>query len=277
MQEYSTTAPGLSGAVVFFDQFGNLEFEEKTKRMGKTELDEAPTARRSMRPRFFNKAIGFDEFDSVNLGQLDVPVSKTLENLRFAAARRMDDVMIQGFLGTNYTGEDGMTPVEIPDSNIIKSNYVETGSAVESNLTVAKLRGIVQYFMQNDAWNDDMEAAGDKIVVAVAPSQIVSLLREKEVTSYDFNTIKALQAGTVNDFMGLRFLRTNRLPVVDGKRVNLAFIKSRAQFGIWSDYKTKISVRDDMDETLQIRAKFSCGATRLEEKAFLKILCDETK
>jgi len=34
-------------------------------------------------------------------------------------------------------------------------------------------------------------------------------------------------------------------------------------------------VRDDLDEALQIRAKFACGATRLQEEAFVKILCSE--
>ena len=37
----------------------------------------------------------------------------------------------------------------------------------------------------------------------------------------------------------------------------------------------KLSVRDDMEEALQIRAKFACGATRLQEEGFVKILCDE--
>ena len=50
-------------------------------------------------------------------------------------------------------------------------------------------------------------------------------------------------------------------------------MKSRAQFGLWNDFKVKISVRDDLDEALQIRAKFACGATRLEEKGFVKVLC----
>ena len=60
-----------------------------------------------------------------------------------------------------------------------------------------------------------------------------------------------------------------------GVRSCLAWVKSRAQFGIWDDFKVKLSVRDDLDETLQIRAKFACGATRLQEEGFVKILCAE--
>lgn len=69
----------MQGEVKFIDQYGVLDFKEKTTRMGSTALDEAPTLRRSMRPRIFTKAVGFDEFDATKLGDLDLPVSKTLE------------------------------------------------------------------------------------------------------------------------------------------------------------------------------------------------------
>ena len=275
LEKYTTVERGLDGKVVFFDQFGLLDFDEKTERMGKTLLDEAPTMRRSMRPRVFTKAIGYDEFDGNQLGSLDVPVSKTIEGLRSAAGRRMDDVMIASFLGTNYVGEEGVTPVEIPDTQIVPANYVETGTAKDSNLTVAKLRAIVQKFQENEAWGQDSENYGDKLVMAVTSSQIMSLLRETEVSSYDYNSVKALVDGKVSSFMGIEFLRTQRLPLVNGVRTCLAWVKSKAQFGFWSDFKVKLSIRDDMDEALQIRAKFACGATRLQEEGFVKALCKE--
>lgn len=278
LEQYTTYAPKLNGSVVFFDQFGLIDFEEKTSRISKTILDEAPTERRCMRPRMFTKAIGFDEFDGTQMESLDEPLCKTLDNLRSAAARRMDDVMIQGFLGTNYTGEDGLNAVDLSDNQTIKVDYAESGSAAASNLTVAKLRAALQKFQENEAWNDDARDAGDQLVIAVTSSQIMSLLREKEVTSYDFNNLKALVHGEIDTFMGFRFVRTQRLPKdASGKRINLAWVKSKAQFGLWDDFKVKISVRDDMDEALQVRARFACGATRLQEEAFTRILCDETK
>lgn len=104
----------------------------------------------------------------------------------------------------------------------------------------------------------------------------MSLLRETEVSSYDFNNVKALVEGKIDSFMGFKFIRTQRLPKAEnGTRSCLAWVKSKAQFGIWNDFKVKLSVRDDMEEALQIRAKFACGATRLQEEGFVKILCDE--
>ncbi|MFR4436449.1 MAG: phage capsid protein [Akkermansia muciniphila] len=57
--------------------------------------------------------------DATRLGDMDLPVSKTIEGLQAAAGRRMDDVMISGFLDTNYVGEDGMTAVPFKESQQI--------------------------------------------------------------------------------------------------------------------------------------------------------------
>lgn len=97
-----------------------------------------------MRPRTFTKAIGYDEFDATRLGDMDLPVSKTIEGLQAAAGRRMDDVMISGFLDTNYVGEDGMTAVPFKESQQIAVDHVDSGTKSASNLTVTKLRAALQ-------------------------------------------------------------------------------------------------------------------------------------
>ena len=168
LDKYVSVMRDLSGKVVFLDQFGILDFTEKTTRVGQTVLNEAPTTRRSMRPRTFTKAIGYDEFDATRLGDMDLPVSKTIEGLQAAAGRRMDDVMISGFLDTNYVGEDGMTAVPFKESQQIAVDHVDSGTKSTSNLTVAKLRAALQLFEENEAWNQDAPQFGDQLVIAVA-------------------------------------------------------------------------------------------------------------
>lgn len=278
LDKYVTVETGLSGHMVGFDQYGLLNFTEKTTRMGTTTPDEAPTTRRVMFPHIFTKAVGFDEFDAKKLAQIDVPVSKTIEGLRAAAGRSMDTVMLEAFLGDNFTGQNGTEKVSFPESQVIAKNYTDSGSAADSNLTVAKLRQALHMLQMNEAWSEERRAYGDELVLACTSSQINSLLREPEVGSFDYNSVRALVEGKVDTFMGFRIIRTELLPFTadkSGIRTCLAWVKSRAQFGIWDDFKVKISVRDDLDETLQIRAKFACGATRLEENGFVKILCAE--
>lgn len=275
LDRYVTVESGLTGKMVAFDQFGILNFTEKSTRMGATSLDDAPTTRRVMHPHIFTKAVGYDEFDAKKLANLDVPVSKTIEGLRAAAGRCMDKVMIDAFLGTNYTGENGTTAVEFPEEQTIAADYVESGTAAASNLTVAKLRQALTMLQKAEAWSEERRAYGDELVLACSSSQINALLKEPEVTSYEYNTVRALAEGKVDTFLGFRIIRTEQLPVTSKVRSCLAWVKSRAQFGIWDDFKVKLSIRDDMDEALQIRAKFACGATRLQESAFVKILCTE--
>lgn len=278
LDKYVTVEHGLTGKMVTFDQYGLLAFEEKVSRMGQTVLSEAPTLRRVMYPHIYTKAIGFDEFDAKKLANIDVPVSKTIEGLRAAAGRSMDKVMLDAFLGDNYIGENGTMPVAFSENQIVASDYVDSGSAVDSNLTVAKLRKALAMLHKAEAWNEERRAYGDELVLACTGSQIDSLLREPQVSSYDYNTVRALAEGKVDTFLGFRIIRTELLPLdaETGERSCLAWVKSKAQFGIWDDFKVKISVRDDLDEALQIRAKFACGATRLQEEAFVKIQCTES-
>ena len=127
-----------------------------------------------------------------------------------------------------------------------------------------------------EAWNEERRAYGDELVLACTSSQIAALLKEPEVGSFDYNTARALVEGKIDSFLGFRIIRTEQLPLDENdNRICLAWVKSKAQFGLWEDFKVKLSVRDDLDEALQIRAKFACGATRLQEEAFVKIICKE--
>ena len=62
---------------------------------------------------------------------------------------------------------------------------------------MAKLRAALQLFEENEAWNQDAPQFGDQLVIAVTSSQIMNLLRETEVSSYDFNNVKALVEGKI--------------------------------------------------------------------------------
>ncbi len=277
LDKYVTVETGLSGKMVAMDQYGLLSFTEKQSRMQQTTVAEAPTVRRVMYPHIYTKAVGFDEYDAKKLANIDVPVSKTIEGLRAAAGRTMDSVMISEFLGTAHTGETGATTVSFPVDQTIGEDYVESGSAANSNLTLGKLRHALNMLMKAEAWNEERRAYGDELVLACTSSQINALLQQPEVSSYEYNTVRALAEGKLDSFMGFRIIRTEQLPVTNaGIRSCLAWVKSRAAFGIWDDFKVRISVRDDLDETLQVRAKFACGATRLQEEGFVKILCAES-
>jgi hypothetical protein len=141
---------------------------------------------------FDNDEVNFDE-----MKELAVTIAKALQ-------RREDqliiDAMNAGTYSTTPTGAD-------------QGLDIVTGAA---GLTVAKLREI------NERFQDLEIEDGDKFI-AVTAKGLSDLLGTTEVTSSDFNSIKALVQGDLNTFLGLEFVtigtRTEGgLPVVTDQR-----------------------------------------------------------
>src|SRR5690606_14720954 len=89
--------------------------------------------------------------------------------------------------------------LEVPLPNSQK--LVAVDNSAGSGLNIATLIRLKEMFDGNEV---DEEA---KRYIAVTSRQISNLLNQTEVTSADFNTIKALVKGEVNSFMGFEFIR----------------------------------------------------------------------
>jgi len=99
-----------------------------------------------------------------------------------------------------------------------------------------------------------------------------------EVKSSDYANVKALNEGTVTRFLGFEFCRLELLTLVAATSVRtcIAYHKAGVLLGESKDRSVKMSIRDDMNETVQIRTKMMLGATRMEEERVTLIFCDET-
>lgn len=162
------------------------------------------------------------------------------------------------------------------------TNIVPVGT---TNLTVAKLREAA--FLLN-ADNVDPEMR----FIAIAPSQLDSLLGETEVTSSDFNTIKALVAGELNTFLGFTFLmiadqtvagvKVHGLPKTGDDRTCFAW-QMRAMgmvYGGFEGGQSNPGVTVDWDPLRQswlTISKLRAGASALLPDGVVDIICDETK
>lgn len=269
LRAYTTVRP-CKGKMVLFDQLGLLDFDEKTTRMAPTVVNEVPGQKRALTPREFARAYGFDEFDASKLADADVPITETTQAFAFAAGRKMEKLIIQGIEGTNYEGENGATAVSFDTTN----NKVAHGGA---NMTWDKVTSALTILMRNDAWGQDAEGAGDTCVLALGSSQLGALLTDATLTTADQAQVRQLLAdgsgfATIH---GIRIVRTEQLTKVGATRNCYMWVKSQCMFGIWEDYRLKLSVRDDLDETIQLRARFSANACRMQENAFVLIECNE--
>lgn len=254
----------------FYDRIGPTDAVEVLTRHGDTPLISTPHDRRRVALRDFDWADMVDNKDKLRM--LADPTSSYTMNSVYALGRKMDDVIIEAATGLAYSGKTGSTSISFPAASEVAVNYVESGGAVNSNLTIGKLRR-VRYLL------DKAEAANEgesDLVAAVDPSQIQSLLRTTEVTSADYNTVKALVAGEIDTFMGFKFVRTNRLTVASNIRDCLFWEKQGMLLAVAQDIKTDVGPRRDKRNSIQVYVCASFSASRMWEEKVIRVKCDET-
>ena len=112
--------------------------------------------------------------------------------------------------------------------------------------------------------------------IAVGPDQIDNLLSDTNVTSSDFNTVKALVQGDVQSFMGFNFIMTNRLAKSGNIRSCFAWAEDGMALAIGKDVSARIDERADKGYATQVYYCMSIGSTRMEEDKVVQIDCDES-
>ncbi|GAA5497230.1 hypothetical protein SAMN02745181_0531 [Rubritalea squalenifaciens DSM 18772] len=277
LKEGVTIVP-MSGKVKLIDQIQPTEFVEKTGRMEKTELDEMDMAKRAVYAKEFHKAIGFDEFDEIKLNNQTLPVPETMKELQSAYERKSEEIIIDGVLGTNYEGEQGVTAIELPTEQTIPLDFHYDGTTSNIGLSFDKFARLRRLAMENEAFGKGIKNGSDRLVLATNAAGIEDLYQDVYVHHKEYVTaVEAVRNGDIDSFLGVQILRTEQLPqrTVSSDLVTdcVAWVKSRVCYCPRNNYSVKMSVRDDLSEAIQIRAKFAAGATRLEEKGVWKLPC----
>lgn len=262
----------VNGKERTFSQLGKSKMRLITTRNGKTIPSDTPMAKRWVRPKPYDEVTYIDEFDDDALGDLKQPDGEHVVSHAMAANRTMDEVKIAALEGTAYIGEDGTTPVDLPASQKVAVDYVKSGSAVNSGLTLAKLLRAKKILDAN-------EVPSMKRYFVHSACQLFDLLNDvEEVKNSDYNNVKALVDGDVNRFAGFEFVMTELLTLDETTDVRtcIAYQHDGLALGIGKNRKAKISIRDDLNETIQIRTVMSLGATRKEEERVVLVFCDES-
>lgn len=249
------------------DQFGAVNANKVTGRYLPMVQVDAPTDRRWVFPQDYDLPQLLDSFDKLRL--LIDPMSSYVENAVYALGRAMDQEILNGLTGTNYTGNLGASQTSLPSSQVV---VVQQGAASNTNLTVAKLRKSKQILMANE-----VDFNQDQVFVAINAANHDTLLTETQVISSDFNDSKVMVDGLITRFLGMNFIHTELLSTGTDDQSGTStavpvWVKSGGYLGIWSDIESKISERPDLQSIpLQAYVKGTFGGTRLEEKKVCKI------
>lgn len=248
------------GKNAFFDQVGSALAVKRTTRHADTPQMDTPHARRRVSLVDYEYADLIDNQDKIRT--LIDPTSAYASAAAYALGRAQDDEIIAALSGTAYTGETGSTATALPASQKI----TEGGT---NGLTIAKLRSAKEIL---DAASVDPSIAR---YIAVSPKQITDLLGTTEVTSSDFNSVKALANGEVNSFLGFNFIVSNRLTSASSKRLCLVWAMDGCKMAIGQDLMTRIDERSDKGYAHQVYVCQSIGATRMEEDKVVTIQAHE--
>lgn len=251
----------VTGEKAFFDQVGSAAAVLRTSRHADTPLIDTPHSRRMVTMSDYEYADLIDDQDKVRL--LVDPTSTYSRAAAAAMGRAMDDAIISAALGTALTGKDGSTSTAFATA----TNQIAAGA---TGLTLAKL---IQAKEILDAGDVDPSIPR---YIAVSPKQISNLLNSTTVTSSDFNTVKALAMGEINSFVGFNFIVTNRLGV-DGSAARrvIAWASDGLKLAIGREPVARIDERADKSYATQIYYAMTLGATRMEEKKVVEVLCAE--
>ena len=250
----------VTGKNAFFDQVGSVTATVRTTRHADTPQSDTPHSRRRVSLVDYEFADLIDDLDKVRM--LVDPTSTYALAAAYAMGRAMDDAIITAATGSADTGVAGGTAVALPASQII----AEAGT---TGMNIAKLREAKEIIDLAD-----VDPSLPRHII-VSPKQISDLLGTTEVTSSDFNTVKALAQGDINSFLGFNFVVSNRLAVASQIRDCIAFVSDGIGLAVGKDSTARIDERADKGYATQVYYSAAFGATRMEEDKVVKIQAHE--
>jgi len=260
LRDTVTVKSGVTGEECYIDQVSAFAALPRTTRLAQTNPTLADYARRRVALEDFYIAKGIDKMDDVRT--LGDPTSAIVQSGMAGMGRQIDDLLIAAASGTAYTGKVGGT-----STTLSSTQKVAVGS---TNLTLAKLLSGLEILNGND-----VDPSDPKYII-ISSGMLTSLLNTTEIKSTDYNSVKALVQGDVNTFLGMKFIRSERLAGGASTRKALLYTKSGMAIAIGKDIKSRITEESTLHFAKQLYFSMSMGASRLEEEKVVEIACNES-
>lgn len=252
---------GEAGQVLH--QFGEIEFRKTTDRNADTQYSQSYQTSRWIHPESYSNAQYFSSLDKIR-SAIDYQ-APFLEQRVAAFERLKEEVIVDALFGKAQMSVDKkVTDVEIPNTQIL--------SAGGTGLTVNKLREAMVKLKKSHALPN-----GVTPICVVSSQQMDDLLGETSVTSIDYNNVKALTNGMVDNFMGFKFVESEMLPYdANGDRKVGVFVPGSMYYVTWGEAeKIRVGENPGKEWRAEIFHEAHLSATRVEEKKVVVIPCVE--
>lgn len=252
----------------FFDRIGTVNARLKGARHSDVQYSDTPHSRRRISFEDFYHADMIDKEDKLRM--LIDPTSEYVQTAVAALGRQMDEIILDAALGTAFSGKTGSTSVAFPAAQRIEKDFVESGTAANSHLTIGKLREAIRILEANEAIMEN-----EPLCCIYNAKAKNSLLQTTEITSSDFNSVKALVDGTLHQYLGMTFVRTELVRQdTDGFDRIIIMPKSAIKLAVASDISANVEQIPHKFYNYQVLVEMCAGATRMWEEKVVEIECD---
>ena len=241
----------VTGKNAYFERIGAVDMVDATSRHDDTPQIDTPHSRRRVSLTTSRFADLIDNADKVRT--LIDPTSPYALNAAWAAGRKMDAVVVAALAGNAYAGVAGATTVALPSAQKV--------AAASAGLTIAKLRSAREILLGADV---DLDMGATCII---NPAGLTDLLSATEITSSDYNTVKALVQGQVDTFLGFKFVVSTQVTALKA----YCYAKNAAVLAVGSEPVVRISERADKNYSTQVFVEMDIGATRVEDEGVVEI------
>lgn len=234
------------------------EAEEKTTRHSDTPT---PTDEHSVRHGRVAPRRRTSLFDLEDDPQIILTPMNSYQVLHANAMNRaVDDYIIKAADATVVTGVDSDGTAPFPSAQNIASG--STGMSVDKIIDAMTILGENEV-SQMMPWT-----------IVYGAQQLKDLLNDSRVTSKDFNQAEVLRRGVIDDYLGFRHVRSQRLALNDsGERKCFAYAMGAITLGIAKEPTTLSGTRTDKDHGWQLYTYMVGGAVRTEEELIVRINC----
>jgi hypothetical protein len=254
-------------------QFGSTKARRgDNSRHGDTPIMSTPRDQRWVVPENIDWGDLFDRNDLMKM--LIDPTSPITKAAVMAMGRETDITIINAFFGDAKTGKAGATITPFPASSQDVGIQVGTSPAADTGLNVAKIirgRRILRekYAIQR----------GDPLFFVGGARQEEELFNDERFTNTRYRRTAVLEDADSNEFFRVNFLFLEEMPTDPADATHrwcALYPQSAIHFGRWNGGLETFLARNPQKKfNWQLYMKDTQGATRVEEKKVVRVICKE--
>lgn len=243
------TEKATTGEKHNWERIGAATASQKTSARQATPAQDLVWSRRVSVAETWDAGATSEQEDIVQM--LVDPNSTQAKDLAMAMKRAVDDLIIAAATGTALDGAGA-------------TNAFPAGQVVGNGTAAISLALILQ--VQEKFYANDVDPDEPKVMV-IGPVQLRQLLDITEVTSSDYQTVKALASGKMPDWMGFKWIVSTRLTIpAAGELSCLAFTPRALGLQVNRDISARVAEDPSLSFAWRIYCFMTMGVVRVEDE-----------